>query len=258
MLPLNSMENPLGKITDYLGYLKDGVSLANNMRTKETPAVSILTQQLTNKIKSNIFDTEEFGNAEFTGIKKSGNSTEDKLGKDARNFLMGMIEKKYKDKKFKTLDDGSLQIPISYSDYGRNSDGVSISALLGTPVGQNGVTKKDREMIKMLYSSDRPGDEGLIDSGLKLGKSVVNDPVTAMAFTLGGFIATVSPDGNVKITDKYDAERFSKGSGSPARAYKKLRDVLQNLNLFAIEGEGDQTINVDIDLGKLNTKGEND
>tara|TARA_R100000742_G_C4273460_1_gene93020 strand:+ start:435 stop:1292 length:858 start_codon:yes stop_codon:yes gene_type:complete len=262
--------NQIGKIADYAGYIGKGITSAVQHSLNPDPALEILRQQIENKIYKKYSDPDMFkgtgiDNFSFQGVTfplkeedyVKPTFSENKLQSEDKDFLMSMISKKVKDKQFKKLKDGSLQISIDYTSYGKNSDGANIAALLGTPIGTDGVTSEDRQMIKMLYGTDKEGTEGLIDSSLKLGRSVLNDPVTSMALTLGGFIATVSPDGNVKITDKYDAERFAKGSGSPAKGYRWLRNTLQDLNLFAIEGEGDQAIKVDIDLGNINTKGKN-
>jgi len=248
---LNTPENTAFNL-EQLGDIAKGVNSVIDNDTsipqhslEGNPAINILAQQIMNKI------SEKFG------LSTDTNFSSESLRSVDKDFLMSMISKKVNNKQFKKLDDGSLQVSVDYDSYGRNADGASIAALLGTPVGKQGVTNQDRQMIKMLYGSDREGALGIIESGLKLGIPVINDPATTMAFTLGGFTATIAPDGNVKVTDKYDAERFAKGSGSPAKAYRWLRNTLQNLNLFAIEGEGDQAINVDIDLGNINTKGGN-
>ena len=88
-----------------------------------------------------------------------------------------------------------------------------------------------------------------------------NDPVNIMTYTLGGASIRIDEEGNVIVTDQYDAEKFKYGSANE-QMYGSARDILQNFLTLEdpnIKGENPNAIRFEINLGKkedlLKTKG---
>lgn len=123
---------------------------------------------------------------------------------------------------------------IEWSDYGNDSLGNPVSGI----IGGDGVKDADRAYPKTLLGI------------AKLGLMTMIDPKVDTALTIGQASITIDDNGDVIVTDQYDAERFIYGSRSKG-AYGAARNFLGQEGRLTTEGGESKPISWRINLGKL-------
>jgi hypothetical protein len=125
------------------------------------------------------------------------------------------------------------QRSIEWSDYGNDINGVPIAAIVGH--------KQGREIANTTYPRT-------IFGTAKLGAMTVVDPMLDVALTIGGASISTDEDGNIILTDTYDAQKFDVSAAGDS-AYTELRNFVQD-NGITLEDEGSSPIRWRINLGK--------
>ena len=123
---------------------------------------------------------------------------------------------------------------LTWSDYGNDLLGNQISGI----IGGEGTSEVDKA-----YPMTAMGV-------LKLGVMTMVDPKVDLALTIGQASLSVDKDGNVILTDEYDAQKFIYGSRSKG-AYGAARNFLGKEGRLTTEGGKGKTIKWRINLGKL-------
>jgi lysozyme len=196
-----------------------GSWMLTNMVRNLSNAVGVSTSLTTYGMERFIRPMAEAFNID---IGKSGPVTEDAFSLDDKVAVVALADRA------KARGDGGF----NYQDYGTNRRGVKIGTIVGADK-QIGASDEDSKRTASIYSKDVLGQ-------LRLAFDAWTDPMTNVALTLGGASFFYTPEGDLVIPyDKYDAQRFKKGSGSSAGAYKQHRDEFNQFG--ATEGDTSRT-----------------
>ena len=160
--------------------------------------------------------------------------TEQNLNESEQSLLKKIVVSALKNPE---IIKGQKSAGMNYTHYPKNSRGISASQLVGTDKSSTykGVLGTAR-YLKDLFAED----------------------VNNMAYTLGGASLAIDEDGNLIVTDQYDAQQFKRGSANKA-SYGAIRDFLGNakslLHVTAedpnIVGENPNAIRFRINLGPV-------